>query len=207
MTRPTPRLELFGSLTSPYVRRVRIVAHELGLELDWVDTTTEAGQAKLREVTPLWKVPTLLLDGEPVFDSAIIVRTLLQQAGPGPFVVPDPSDFATQNLITVIDGALDSLINTFYLVVQNGVSPDSAVYLKKQQERAAAALRWLDARVRGDQLGPQPGFGLPELALLTAIDWMRLRNAYPIERHENLLRCAAPHASRPSVLTTAPPQS
>lgn len=198
------RPKLFGTVTSPYVRRVRIVAHELGLELDWIDTATEAGQAELREVTPLWKIPTLLLDGAPVFDSAVIVRALLRRAGPGPLVVHDPDDIQTQNLITVIDGALDSLINTFYLVVQNGVPLDSSAYLKKQQDRAAAALAWLDARVHDNRLGPQPGFGLPELSLLTALDWIRFRNAYPVERHENLLRCVEQFAARPSVLATAP---
>ena len=42
-------MKLFGSTTSPFVRRVRVVAAELGEPVDRIDTAAEAGQAALRE--------------------------------------------------------------------------------------------------------------------------------------------------------------
>jgi glutathione S-transferase len=57
-------IELFGTVTSPYVRRVRIVAHELGVSVARTDTADAPGQAALRAFNPLWKVPAARLDGE-----------------------------------------------------------------------------------------------------------------------------------------------
>ena len=77
-------VKLFGTLTSPYVRRVRIVAQELGLEVERIDTVSDEGQAALREVTPIWKVPTAVVGDQPLFDSAVITQHLLRHHGPGP---------------------------------------------------------------------------------------------------------------------------
>ena len=52
-------MTLYGTTTSPYVRRVRVVTLELGLPLTWVDTFTDAGQAALRARSPVWKVPVV----------------------------------------------------------------------------------------------------------------------------------------------------
>ncbi len=197
-------LELFGSLTSPYVRRVRIIALELGLELDWVDTTTEAGQAALRKISPLWKVPVARVRGQLVLDSAVISQLLLSKHGPGPLAAYDPADVDTRNLLSVIDGALDSLINTFYLK-KDGVEPAQAAYIQKQHERAAACFSWLEERVRGPWLTSTECLGLPEIALLTALEWMTFRNTYDVSRHPKLAACVQHHATRASITSTAPP--
>lgn len=197
-------LRIYGTQTSPYVRRVRIVADELELGHELVDTTSEAGLAALRALTPIWKVPVAELDGTVVLDSAVINEALMRAHGPGPLAPHDPSDLAVRNLISVIDGALDSLINCFYLA-RDGVTAESASYLKKHQDRAASTMSWLDARIDDVWLTPAKAFGLAEIALCTTLAWMRFRNTYAIERHPALLRCLEQHSARPSMLATQPP--
>jgi len=197
-------LRIYGTHTSPYVRRVRIVALELGLDHELIDTMTDQGLAALRAVTPIWKVPVVELDGAVVLDSAVINEALLRLHGPGPLAVHDPTDLALRNVMTVIDGALDSLINCLYLA-RDGVAPEQAAYLRKHQDRAASALAWLDARIDDGWLTPGKRFGLAEIGLCTALGWMRFRNSYPIERHPELLRCFDRHAERPSLAATQPP--
>lgn len=197
-------LRIYGTHTSPYVRRVRIVALELGLEHELVDTMTDAGLAALKAVTPIWKVPVVELDGMPVFDSVVINEALLRIHGHGPLAAHGPTDLALRNAMTVIDGALDSLINCLYLA-RDGVTPEQAAYLQKHQDRAASAMAWLDARTNDGWLTPTKSFGLAEIGLCTALGWMRFRNTYAIERHANLLRCFERHAERPSLAATRPP--
>jgi glutathione S-transferase len=192
-------IRIYGTHTSPYVRRVRIVAHELGLAHELIDASTEAGLAALRALTPIWKMPVAELDGVAVFDSAAINEALLRTHGHGPLAVPDPGDLAQRNVITVIDGALDSLINCLYLG-RDGVTAEQAPYLQKHRDRAASALTWLEPRI-----DPANRFGLVEIALCTALGWMRFRNMYPIERHPTLLRCFERHSERPSLAATQPP--
>lgn len=197
-------MRLLGTTTSPYVRRVRAVALELGVPFELVDTFTDAGQAELRALNPLWKVPAVELEGRAIFDSRVITEHMLREHGPGPLAAVDESDVDARNMVTVIDGALDALINTFYLQ-RDGVTAAQASYVSKQHERAAAALGWVEARVDGGWLTRARAFGLPELALVTTLEWMRFRDTYPVERHPGLVRCMEQHAGRASLVATRPP--
>jgi glutathione S-transferase len=197
-------MTLYGTTTSPYVRRVRVVALELGLPFEWVDTLTDAGQAALRAKNPVWKVPAVELDGDGViFDSRVITEHLVRRHGPGPLAAVGEDDLSARNMITVIDGALDALINVLYLQ-RDGVTSEAASYMAKQRERAAAALGWVEARVDDVWLTRARAFGLPELALVSALEWMQFREMYAVERHPALVRCLAHHGVRDSLVTTRP---
>ena len=74
-------MKLYGTTTSPFVRRVRIVAAELGEPIDRVDTAPEAGMAALREVSPIRKVPVAVIDGRTLFDSRVIIDWLVTTRG------------------------------------------------------------------------------------------------------------------------------
>ncbi|MCA9710022.1 MAG: glutathione S-transferase [Myxococcales bacterium] len=198
-----PSLRLYGTVTSPYVRRVRIVAHELGLGYALVDAATDAGQAAMRTVNPIWKVPTLELDGRPIFDSRVITEHLLRHHGPGPLDPHDPEDLERSNAREVIDGALDALINAFYLA-KDGLSREASAYVAKQHERAASAMAWLEARAPALWPAGDARFGLAEIGLCTTLEWMRFRDTYPVDRHPALAGVLERHAGRPSLTSTHP---
>lgn len=72
-------LDLFFSPTSPYVRKVRIVAAETGTALNLIAATANPvdRSADLVAVNPLGKVPCLrLASGELLYDSRVICRYL-----------------------------------------------------------------------------------------------------------------------------------
>jgi glutathione S-transferase len=196
-------IRLYGTITSPFVRRARIVAAELGLECELLESASEAGQARLREVTPIWKVPVAEFDGELVFDSHLITELLLARVPNGPLAPLPLGDLAARNVISVADGALDSLINAFYFA-KEGITPDKAPYLKKQHARAESALSWLESRVQGLWLTPTKKLGLPEIAVGTALAWMRFRDVYPIARHARLMTVLEALEERQSFINTKP---
>ncbi len=71
-------MELWYAPTSPFARKVRVAAHELGvadaIQLAEVDPWTDP---RLRNLNPLAKVPTLVLDdGEIVWESGLISERL-----------------------------------------------------------------------------------------------------------------------------------
>jgi glutathione S-transferase len=195
---------LYGTLTSPYVRRVRAVAHELGVAIERVDTRDDDGQGQLRAMNPLWRVPTARDGEQMIFDSRVIVDHLVRTHGAGRLSAPGPGDLETLNRLTVIDGALDTLINVFYLE-RDGYTADDGTYLAKQRARAAASLAWLEAHVDDVWITRAREFGLPEIALVTAVGWMRFREAIDLAPYPGLVRCLDHHGARPSLAETRPP--
>ncbi|MBL4688947.1 MAG: glutathione S-transferase family protein [Nannocystaceae bacterium] len=198
---------LYGTVTSPYVRRVRVVALELGLDCDLIDVATEHGQAQLRAVNPLWKVPAAEIGGEVIFDSRVIVDRLITGHGSDDTIaMPEQGDTKVRNVLTAIDGVLDALINVFYLS-KDGIDPQTSSYLRKHNDRARATMAWLDTTIDDGWFAANRRFGLAELALVTTVGWMRFRDRYPVEDHAALMRCFERHDDRPSMLATRPPVS
>ncbi|MEZ4361420.1 MAG: glutathione S-transferase family protein [Kofleriaceae bacterium] len=198
-------MKLYGTITSPFVRRVRVVASELGCPVELVDTAGEAGQAALREVTPIRKVPVAVVDGRTLFDSRVIIDWLTTTRGFGG-LAPPADRWREANLVNAIDAAVDSAIQLFYLR-RDGIAIDGNPFATRQLERVDAIFTWL-----GNELGPDarsfaPGvasLGLAEISLVAVLDWMDFRQTYPTERAPQLAELRAAWRARPSLAATLP---
>src|SRR4051794_15121738 len=125
-------MQLYGTVTSPFVRRVRVVLRELGIPFTLIDTAEAPGQAALRKLNPLWKVPTLVSADRVLFDSHLIIEDLFARHGQGALRLAAPEQRGRQKqLIAAIDGALESAINVFYLR-REGVDVAAIPYCQKQ---------------------------------------------------------------------------
>ena len=81
-------MKLIGSLTSPYVRKVRVVMAEKKLDFQLVLEDVWASDAMLKN-NPLGKVPCLVMEGsEAVFDSRVIVEYLDTLSPVGKLIPP-----------------------------------------------------------------------------------------------------------------------
>ena len=185
-------VKLYGTPTSPYTRKARILVRAAGLDVPLVDTRTEAGADALARVAPLGKVPVLALDDARVLpDSGLIAAWLWAHHAPalraaGFDLSPD---WADRERLVAVEGALDAAINRFYLVRDK--LPDQG-YVTRQASRVTTTLAWLDARM--------PEFSRPvgaaALSLGCALDWMIFRAVVDLARTPRLAAFrAAWHAS------------
>jgi glutathione S-transferase len=197
-------MKLYGTTTSPFVRRVRVVAAEVGEPVDRIDTATDAGQALLREVSPIRKVPVAVVDHRTIYDSRAIIEWLVTTRGHGTFA-PAADRWRELNLVNAIDAALDSIIQLFYLR-RDGVAASGSPYETRQVERAEAIFGWLASELAADRrsFSSSGGFGLAELSLICALDWMDFRETYPTERLTALAPLRAAWTDRPSLAATRP---
>lgn len=143
-------MKLFFSSASPYVRKVMVVAHEIGLaeRLEKVPVVTLPTKPapELMAENPLAKVPTLVLPGgEVLFDSRVICEYL--DAGEG------GSLFGTgaarwRNLVdqSVGDGLLDAALLLRYETVARPAELRWADWLAGQWAKIHTALDRLEAR-------------------------------------------------------------
>lgn len=70
-------MKLIGSVTSPYVRKVRVVMLEKKLDYQFVQDNVWADDSVISVSNPLGKVPCLVMEGgEAIFDSRVIVEYL-----------------------------------------------------------------------------------------------------------------------------------
>lgn len=105
-------MKLIGSLSSPYVRKVRVVMSEKKLDYQFVEEDVWAADTTIMHSNPLGKVPTLVMEGgEALFDSRVIVEYLDTLSPVGkliPAVGRERAEVKTWEALA--DGVLDALI-------------------------------------------------------------------------------------------------
>ena len=200
-------MRLYGSVTSPFVRRVRFLCNEVGLKFDLIDSLTEAGQAAMREKNPIWKVPCAEIDEMVIWDSHTIIQYLTEKFPGNPGLLRNPQGaerWREANLVSAADGCVESAINVFYLR-KDGVKTDEVAYLIKQRARVESILTWLKSQLKGNYFTVEPKIGLSELTLYCILDWLRFREMYPVNADPVLKGYLDFHGSHPSFVATKLP--
>lgn len=194
-------MKLFGTTTSPFVRRVRVVAAETGQPVELVNTATDEGQAALRRVTPIWKVPVAEIGERYLFDSRAIIDWLTTFHGWGEMRAP-VDRWREANLVNAIDAALESGIQLFYLR-REGMDPMQIPFGQRQVDRMASIFGWVTTELGHAGFGS--GLGLAELSLIATLDWLDFREIYPTARHADAFgELRATLRERPSLAATRP---
>ena len=197
-------MRLFGTTTSPFVRRARAVAAEVGEPVDLIDTATDDGQATLRAVSPFGKVPVAEVDGRVLYDSRTIVQWLTTTRGWGQLAPPrDP--WRDANLVNAIDGALD--LGCIRVCIRRGRSParrasPARCPVPRTGCRRSSTGSAIQLAPGGASFGD--GLGLAELSLVCTLDWMDFRDTYPTAKHPALAPLRAAWRDRPSLVATRP---
>jgi glutathione S-transferase len=142
-------MRLHSTITSPYSRKVMVVAHETGLArlIERVPTNPHSDEY-LRFDNPLCRVPTLLLEsGEALFDSRVICEYLDQlHDGPKMFPATGPARFRALRLQAIGDGMLDANLARRNEMIRPPHQRSDA-WIDRQARASAAACSWLEQRI------------------------------------------------------------
>lgn len=105
-------MKLIGSLTSPYVRKVRIAFLEKKIDVELVLEDVWSASTKMSEMNPLGKVPALVMDdGGVMFDSRVIVEYADTLSPVGHLIPSSGKDkAAVKTWEALCDGILDASI-------------------------------------------------------------------------------------------------
>jgi glutathione S-transferase len=122
-------MKLTFSPASPFARKVRVAAIELGLieKIEFVPTTVAPGTPndEYSRVTPVKKLPVLILDnGDVILDSYVIVEYLDELAGGGKLIpASGPARWKVKSDHSLTQGMLDSMLLCRY---ENMVRPEAS---------------------------------------------------------------------------------
>jgi glutathione S-transferase len=199
-------MDLHMTATSPFARKVRVVARERGLPLTEIHTMPLESEA-IRAFNPLGKIPALVLqNGEVIFDSPVIVDYLDAIAPGTPMLPRDPLQrIAHVRWQALADGILDSAIAYRFEV---GFHQDAAQSETLKDRHLSAIHAGLD--LAEQTLSQLPtGFCLPHIALCCMLDYLDFRFAALNVRtvRPKLAAMAAAHAGRASLADTPHPQA
>lgn len=164
-------MKLRYSTTSPFVRKVHVLAIETGQidKLELVKTNTADPNSDHGKDNPLNKVPALVLDdGSKLYDSRVICEYLDSQSGGKFFPAAGPARWTALRRQALADGMADAAV----LRMMESRRPEqqrSPDVDKRQKLKVTQGLAALEA----DHLGPQLDIGTLMVAIV--LDYLDFR--------------------------------
>ncbi len=203
-------MKLIGSLTSPYVRKVRVVLAEKKLDYNFVLEDVWGSDAILAS-NPLGKVPCLVMEGaEAVFDSRVIVEYVDTLSPVGKLIPSSGRErVEVRTWEALADGILDACVAARLEATWSGRTDAqrSQAWIDRQQVRVAAALKSIGQGLGDKAYCVGTHFSLADIAVGCALGYLDFRfpaNTWRTD-YPNIARLADKLAARQSFIDTAPP--
>lgn len=165
-------LTLYGSIPSPYVRRVRMILKDREYQFEYVDLMSMEDQVKLAKISPIRRIP-ILKDGEQlIYDSRQIYN----------YLYPNSLTVEQQNDLTFIDGINDSLVS-LRLLGSSGFSDQDNVFIRNQNKRIKDTLNYFEKRIKTLEIDEDD---YVQICLYCLVDWIIYRDLVEIDDLRNL---------------------
>lgn len=200
------KMKLYGSKTSPFARKVRVLAEELRLSdlIEEVQTDPFNPPAEFLAANPLSKIPTLVTEkGEALPDSNLIVEYLMTR-GQGVALLPRGSKrWPALRRARVAEGIIEAAVATLL----EKRRPESIIYpafLDRQSQIIMRGIEMLNLEV-GALAEDMPS--IVEITVGVALAYLDFRMPYLDWRtnHDALLAWYQKFSQRPSMINTQPP--
>ena len=164
-------MKLYTNAASPFARKCRVIAHELGLKLEEI-RTLPMQEPEFRRVNPLGKIPALVLDDGSVLIDSPVICEYLNHTGGGKFF-PGMSiwrhnggRWKALGLAALGDGIADAAV-AWVIMGREATVPEAA-----RQRQMQTVLAGLDALERV-KFAKDPTIG--EISVACAIGYVEFR--------------------------------
>lgn len=188
---------LFGSKTSPFVRRIRILMEKIPHEFKEIDIFGPDAEL-LKGLNPIHQIPVLLEGDKKFWDSRIIFNYLnlthrFQNM-----------DWEDENLLTGIDGAMTSAVSLL-LMKRSGINTEApSMYIDRQKERIESILDFLKPYIEGAAL---KDWNFHTISIYCFLDWATFRGIVDISNRPECQKLLDTYADRKIVQDTQIPKA
>lgn len=170
-------MKLIGSVTSPYVRKVRVVLAEKKLDYAFALENVWGADTTISQSNPLGKVPCLVMeDGSALYDSRVIAEYLDTLTPVCKLLPPNGRDRADVKVWEALaDGVLDAAILVRLEKTLRPQEQQSEAWIERQMGKVHAGLA-----VMSDNLGETPfcrgiHYTLADVAVGCCLGWLSFR--------------------------------
>jgi glutathione S-transferase len=203
-------MKLIGAITSPYVRKVRIVMAEKKLDYQFVPEDVWSADTLISASNPLGKVPCLIMEGaEAVFDSRVIVEYLDTLSPVGKLIPTSGRERAeVKTWEALADGILDAAILARLEATWAGREDGqrSQAWIDRQMGKITVSLQAMSRGLGDKAFCSGVHFSLSDVAVGCALGYLDFR--FPAINwradHPNLDKLQAKLALRQSFADTLP---
>ena len=200
-------MKLYGSKTSPFVRKIRVLAAEFHLPVTFIPEDPWAKSELLLGLNPLGKVPVLVMpDGQVVYDSLAIIDALDQSHDEARRMIPSKGAKRIEALQwhVLAHGLIEAAVNRL-LETRRPDDKQMPEMMVREEQRFARTLDRIEHQLAGHPVaaGSQPGFA----ALMLGVAMLYADFRYPHDwraTHPHLAGLIAGLEERPSFTQTGP---
>lgn len=200
-------MKLIGSLTSPYVRKARVVLAEKKIDYDFELDSPWTPENQVANVNPLGKIPVLILDDDTVlFDSRVIVE-YLDNVAPNNKLMPGANRERSEvkRWEALADGVCDAAALVF-LERKRPATQQSTDWIARQEDKIIRSLGFMSGELGDHGWCMGTHFSLADVTVGCALGYLVFR--FPeIDwqvKHPNLARLYSKVMQRPAFLDTVP---
>ncbi len=200
-------MKLIASLTSPYVRKIRIVLAEKKVDCDLVIDSPWVEGNQVAAVNPLGKIPVLVLDDESTLYDSRVIAEYLDTVAPNNRLIPASGRerISVKRWEALADGVLDAAVAAF-LEAKRPDGERSPSWVERQRGKVNQALKAMS-----DDLGEQlwchgNSLSLADIAVGCALGYVsfRLGDIPWGAQYPNLLQLYEKLMQRPAFAETVP---
>lgn len=188
-------MKLYGSQTSPYVRRIRLLLADTPHQ--FINLNIFAGQDRetLASLNPTLRIPMLEDNGQVIFDSGVIYRYLATKLGLANL------SWYQENQLTVINAVNDSLVMLLQLNRSGFDTNDDKLFFNLQRERVATSLYVLEQQAANGEFA---NWNYVAMALYSLLDWTLFRELLELDDYPSLLAFVAQNSEQGAIDDTNP---
>ena len=184
-------MKLIGSLTSPFVRKVRIVLAEKKIDYEFVIDSPWSPESGVANLNPLGKIPVLALDDDTsLFDSRVISE-YLDNVAPNNKLMPSTNRERTEvkRWEALADGICDAAALIF-LEKKRPAERQDADWITRQESKLIRGLDYMASELGDNTWCMGNHFSLADIATGCALGYLAFR--FPeidwSVKHPNLAR-------------------
>ena len=188
-------MQLYGTLASVYVRRIRLALEDFDYEMKLVNVYDDIERQAFTQISPIRRIPVLVDGDQSIWDSHVIYQYLCDKRGQAGLSVEQ------HNLVSVIDAATDSMIILFQSRSSGVETPKDKLFFKLQHERVISALNWLEQQAKA---GAFDDWNYPTMCMLATVAWAEFRGIDDVKAYPELLKVPERFSEREVVRSTQP---
>ncbi|GAB2993317.1 glutathione S-transferase family protein [Psychrosphaera aestuarii] len=191
-------MKLYGSITSPYVRRLRILLAQTQYEFEAVNIFGESREA-LKEINPTLKIPMFEDASNP--NLPILLDSNLAYEYISELLDIPALDWSQKNDLALINSCNDSLVNMMILTRSGVDTSDDKLYFNIQRERCASTFHYFNKKISDGKL---QDWNYITISLFVLIEWAGFRNLFDFSSYESILKFVEENQHHVGVSETAP---